>query len=36
VDLQANRFCDREKIWGILILEENIQQSAEIRLTLKE
>ena len=36
MDLQASRFCDREKIWGILILEENIQQSAETRLTLKE
>lgn len=36
VDLQVHRFCDREKLWGILILEENIQQSAETKLTLKE
>lgn len=36
VDLQAHRFCEREKIWGILILEENIQQSAESKLALKD
>lgn len=36
VDLVVHRYCDREKIWGILILDENVQESAEKKLTLKQ